>query len=237
MKYNKKARKNHFKKWKSGASAVPLGSTHTLALLLLLSLFLHPPLYKPVIKFCKYNGLLNMAQSPIGWFVVKDNLVPRRAPLQTSYRKRLLIRKFISLLAATSQISGTWGGHICRTKQTCIYRLTLLPHVALQEETLGSRNLFRLSGVMVRSPRFMPRTQRRPVGVRDLLCRWHTELIFYDAHVSAAWSASLLNALNLSSVTFCVAALLPPLHYTDREDCKEEKMSLEVPRVLSCTYI
>lgn len=69
------------------------------------------------------------------------------------------------------------------------------------------------------------------MGVRDLLCRWHTELIFYDAHVSAAWSASLLNALNLSSVTFCVAALLPLLHYPDREDRKEEKMSCQAFRV------
>lgn len=36
-------------------------------------------------------GLLNRAQSLIGWFVVKDSLVPRRSPLQTSYQKRLLI--------------------------------------------------------------------------------------------------------------------------------------------------
>lgn len=75
--------------------------------------------------------------------------------------------------------------------------------------------------------RFMPGTQRRPVGGRDVLCRWHTELIFYDAHVSAAWSASLLSALNLSSVTFGVAALLPLLRHPDREDRKEEKMSCQ----------
>lgn len=59
--------------------------------LLPLSLFLYHPPYKPGIKFGIIMGLLNRAQSLIGWFVVKDSLVPRRSPLQTSYQKRLLI--------------------------------------------------------------------------------------------------------------------------------------------------
>lgn len=40
---------------------------------------------------------------------------------------------------------------------------------------------------------FMFRTQRRPVGVRDLLCRRHTELMLYDLHVLA-----------VLSLTFCL---------------------------------
>lgn len=47
--------------------------------------------------------------------------------------------------------------------------------------------------------RFMFRPQRSPVGVRDLLCRWHTELMFYDANVLAVLSLTFwLNVLNLS---------------------------------------
>lgn len=81
----------------------------------------------------------------------------------------------------------------------------LSSHALLWGEEMYSSCLVLCSGITT----FMPGTQRRPVGVGDLVRRWHTELIFYDAHVSAARSASLPNALNLSSVTFCVAAPLP----------------------------
>lgn len=63
---------------------------------------------------------------------------------------------------------------------------TLLPRSALQGGEIYSDCLVLCSGLT----RFRPGTQSWPVGVRDLLCRWHTELIFYDAHVSAALSLS-----------------------------------------------
>lgn len=151
---------------------------------------------------CKYTGLLNRARSPIGWFVVKvAGFTPQTAPYSGSFPCR-------------QQPSRSAGPAFIDSPPT--------PRNAGESEFIQT---------VWRCARASPGTQRRPVGVRDLLCRWHTRLIFYDAHVSAARSAALLSALNLSWLTFGVAApLLLPLPlplpcYPDREDRKEETMS------------
>lgn len=67
---------------------------------------------------------------------------------------------------------------------------------------------------------FMFRTQRRPVGVRDLLCRRHTELMLYDLHVLAVLSLTFCLVGEFveraKSCPFCV--VVPqcwlPMHFT-----------------------
>ena len=70
---------------------------------------------------------------------------------------------------------------MCSIDETCLCWLAILPHCALQKEWAGRGNLCSTVWCyMLRSLyRFMFRTQRRAVGVRDLLCRWHIELMFW----------------------------------------------------------
>ncbi len=68
-------------------------------------------------------------------------------------------------------------------------------HILLcRKDGWGVEIYFWLSGVMLRSlSRFMFRTQRILVGVRDLLCRRNIELMLQDLHV-----------LVMLSLTFCL---------------------------------
>lgn len=151
-----------------------------------------------------------MAQSLIGWSVVKDRLVPpegTRCRLHTE-NCSLFGDSFPCWHQPATSVEPEEDTSAGCSRPAVIDLLSshaLLCTKKLWGEEMYSSCLVLCSGITT----FMPGTQRRPVSVRDLLRRWHTELIFYDAHVSAARSSSLPNALNLSSVTFCVAAPLP----------------------------
>lgn len=87
----------------------------------------------------------NMVQSLIGWPVVKGTGCPWKTTFQTSYWKLLCIQRCISDVSdaflrlfsvifplkilflhmqESESLSGPWGGHICRTEQTCTHRLS-----------------------------------------------------------------------------------------------------------------
>lgn len=193
----------------------------------------------------------NMVQSLIGWSVVKGTGCPWRTTFQTSYWKLLRIQRCISDVSdaflrlfsvifplkilflhmqESASLSGPWGGHICRTEQTCTHRLS--SHALLCRRKWWGVEIYS-DCLALRSSltRFMSRSRAEAEQTSEcerFIVQVAHRASFYDARVSAALFRLLLGRRISFAWQRCCLSWL-----TDWEARQEQNMSLE----LLCVFV